>query len=251
MSVAMKVNLTKNNGYFLSNKLILEHQLTVKKIAYKLLNRLPSSIQIEDLIQEGMIGLMEASIKYKPNSEASFKTFAGIRIYGSMIDYLRSNSWVPRSVSKFSREYKESMNELSLKLNREPKDQELIDFMNISNQDFYKNKNDIEKSQIANINEFNENEVNNVPSLEMSRDAISNQFRNTPDGETVKSKFYKSLVREIENLNDEHQIIMSLYYNDEVSLKEIGVILGKSEGRISQIIKQCVETLKLNLKDWK
>jgi RNA polymerase sigma factor for flagellar operon FliA len=241
MSAVLKTN---------ANNVINENIELVNKIAFKLKSRLPSSVEVDDLIQEGLIGLIEAAKNYKHDSEASFKTFAGIRIHGSMIDYLRSNSWTPRSVSKFSRQYKLAINNLESKLNRSPNNQEIITYMNISIKDFYQSKNDIEKSQISNINEFNEKEINNIASPEVVRDTIINQFKNTPDGETHKIKFYNALSNEIKLLKKEHQVILSLYYNEGISLKEIGNILEKTEGRISQILSKIITTLKVKMKDW-
>lgn len=209
----------------------------VKKIAYHLKGRLPDSVLVEDLIQSGVIGLLEAVNNYNVHEGASFDTFAGIRIRGAMIDDLRKSDWTPRSVNKNSRLISNTISLLESKLGREPNVNELANHLGITINEYHTMVNDVNSSKMFSIDEMID-----------SDDPISlfSSFDN-PQDLFEKECFNNSLIEAIKSLPEKELQVVSLYYDEELNLKEIGLILNVSEGRVSQILKVAINKIKLKI----
>ncbi|GAA5646563.1 MULTISPECIES: RNA polymerase sigma factor FliA [Vibrio] len=225
-----------------SQKAFLEkYSVLVKRIAHHLLGRLPPSVQVEDLIQAGMIGLLEAQKNYDGSKGASFETYAGIRIRGAMLDDIRRGDWVPRSVHKHSREISQAIAVLEGELNRDPSDSEVAKFMGLSLDQYHSALTDINCSRLVGIDD-----------LGISDDAIvpADEEDDSPFKGVADESFRKALIDSIKSLPEREALVLSLYYDEELNLKEIGEVIGVSESRVSQILSQSMQRLRTKLSAW-
>jgi len=231
------------HGNVNSQKECLEkYSVLVKRIAHHLIARLPPSVQVEDLIQAGMIGLLEAQKNYDGRKGASFETYAGIRIRGAMLDDIRRGDWVPRSVHKFNREISHAVSVLEGQLNRSPTDSEVASFLEMTLEQYHKALSDINCSKMIGIDD-----------LGVSSDVLSSAEtveENLPFKGVADESFKKALVESIKSLPEREALVLSLYYDEELNLKEIGEVIGVSESRVSQILSQTMQRLRTKLRSW-
>ncbi len=225
-----------------SEVLELEQYLPlVKRIAYHLKGRLPDSVFVEDLIQSGVVGLIEAMQKFNANQGASFETYAGIRIRGSMLDEIRKGDWTPRSVYRKSRAVSEAINQVESKVGREARDEEIAEEMGVSIKEYHHILQDTNSVQLLSIDQPDHEELAEGRMIGQGM---------TPFGELAESGFQEALVNEISNLPDKEKLVMALYYDEELNLKEIGEVLEVSESRVSQIHSQAVKRIRSRMADW-
>ncbi|MGD0465936.1 MAG: RNA polymerase sigma factor FliA [Gammaproteobacteria bacterium] len=214
----------------------------VKKIAHHLLGRLPPSVQSEDLIQAGMIGLLEAYRNYDEYKGASFETYAGIRIRGSMLDEIRKGDWVPRSVHKNSRKISNAIRKIENQIGRDPKDRDIAKALDISLDCYHQLLQDSIGAKIFGFEDMG-----------ITVDAIVDSGRDPLPGPLEKiqrTDFKEHLATLISGLCHKESLVLTLYYNEELNLKEIGEVLGVSESRISQIHSQAMLKLKSKINDF-
>lgn len=214
----------------------------VKRIAHHLMGRLPPSVLIEDLIQSGMIGLLEAQQNYDPSKGASFETYAGIRIRGSMLDEIRRGDWVPRSVHKNSRLINSAINELEGRLGRDPTDIEVAEYLEMSIEQYHQMLNDVNCGRLVGMED-----------LGVTEDAITTEEssnENLPFQGVADDNFRSSLTEAIKTLPEREALVLSLYYDEELNLKEIGAVIGVSESRVCQIHSQAMQRLRAKLSAW-
>lgn len=214
----------------------------VKRIAQHMVAKMPASVQVDDLIQSGMIGLLEAAKKYDNSKGASFETYAGIRIRGAIVDEIRKGDWVPRSVHRNSRLISDTIHQLEARLGRDPKDAEVAEAMGVDIEEYYAMSHDALSGHLFSIDESFENE-------ELAIKHESASFIE-PDKQVHQQVLQSSLAKAIEHLPEREKLVLSLYYDQELNLKEIGQILDVSESRISQIHSQAALRLRSKLKDW-
>lgn len=225
------------------DRLISEHANLVKRIAFHLLTRLPPNVQAEDLIQAGMIGLLEATKHYDASQGASFDTYAGIRIRGAMLDEIRRSDWTPRSVHRKSREAAEALRHIEQETGREAKDVDVAEYMGISLSQYHKILRESTSSRIFFFDQPEEGSAEG-PNMPESNDKGPQQ--------TIDSdRFQKQLSDAIGNLPERESLVMSFYYTDELNLREIGDILGVSESRVCQIHGQALIRLKARMSMWR
>ncbi|EMR11960.1 RNA polymerase sigma factor [Methylophaga lonarensis MPL] len=224
------------------NELIQQHAGLVKRIAYHLIARLPHTVDVDDLIQAGMIGLLDAAQQYNASQGASFETYAGIRIRGAMLDEIRRNDWAPRSVHRKAREIAEVIHSLEQQNGRNAQDTEIAQALGISLEEYHQQLHEAAGHQIFSLSDFSDND-------ESSAQPISS-IPVQPDEDVESTTFQQALAQAIDGLPERERLVMSLYYNEELNLKEIGEVLGVSESRISQIHSQTVIRLRAKLKDW-
>lgn len=221
--------------------LIEEHAPLVKKIALHLMARLPDSVQLDDLMQAGMIGLLEAAQRYSSTKGATFETYAGIRIRGAMVDEIRKGDWVPRSVHRNARRISQAIKAVEDRLGREAQDSEVADELGIELTEYHASLSDANGGRLFSLDELNES--GDLP-IEES-EGSGNPF----DG-MASDAFRHSLAAAIEDLPEREKLVLSLYYQEELNLKEIGAVLGVSESRVSQIHSQAALRLRGRLSDW-
>jgi RNA polymerase sigma factor FliA len=223
-------------------ELVVEHAALVKRIAYHLIARLPASVDVEDLIQAGMIGLMEAAGNYSTTGGANFATFAGIRIRGAMLDEVRKLDWTPRSVHRRMREMSRAIAEIEHREGRDARDPEIAAALGVSQDEYHALLQDAASARLASLDELSEDEHAVV-----DHDALS---ENEPFRHLYDAGFTQQLAEEIERLPEREQLVMSLYYDDELNLREIGEVLGVTESRVCQIHGQALTRLRARLQDW-
>lgn len=223
-------------------QMVERHAPLVKRIAFHLLARLPASVQVDDLIQSGMIGLIEAAKNFDGSKGASFETFAGIRIRGAMLDEMRRGDWTPRSVHRNARLIADTIAELEAELGRDVKDTEVAEKLDISLDEYHHMLSDISSGRIIGIEDLGVSQDVLVTSDDTDTDHLYESQAN--------DAFQQALVSTISNLPEREALVLSLYYNDELNLKEIGVVLNVSESRVSQIHSQALVRLKARMQDW-
>lgn len=224
-----------------SDALVTQYAPLVQRIAYHLKSRLPDSVMIEDLLQSGMMGLLEAAGKFNDSKGASFETYAGIRIRGAMIDEIRKGDWVPRSVHKNARLVAQAITDIEQKTGAQATDQEIAEYLDISIDKYHAILKDAANGHILAFDD-----------LGVSDDYFSEE--NAPENEPFKGirdeKFKQSLGQAIETLPEREKLVLALYYDEELNLKDIGEVLGVSESRVSQIHSQAMVRLKSRMSDW-
>jgi len=223
--------------------LVKTHAVLVKRIAHHLLGRLPQSVQLDDLIQAGMIGLLEAARHYDASKGASFETYAGIRIRGHMLDEVRRNDWVPRSVYRNSRKISETVQLIENRLGREAKDVEIAAALEITITEYHEMLQDSAGSHLYGFDDLGVTD----DVLHGEEGALT--LTTEPHAKVMRDDLMMHLTQVIENLPQKEQLVLSLYYEQDLNLKEIGEVIGVSESRISQILSQAILRIKARLPD--
>ena len=224
-------------------QLVREHASLVKRIAYHLLGRLPDSVQLDDLIQSGMIGLLEAARKYDGSKGASFETYAGIRIRGAMLDEVRSGDWAPRSVHRNSRRISAAIKQIENEKGRDAEDAEVAALLGISQDEYHSLLQDSAGCRLFSFEEMIEKSDSGV-------EVFDNDSHPNPLMGVERDAFQQHLADAIRQLPEREQLVLSLYYDEELNLKEIGAVLGVSESRISQLHSQATLRLRARLSQW-
>ena len=220
---------------------IVRHAPLVKRIAYHLLNRMPPSVQVDDLIQAGMVGLLEASSNYNATMGASFETFAGIRIRGAMIDEIRRSDWTPRSVHRKFREVSETIRKIENETGQDARDVDVAKAMGVSLSEYHQILIDSSSARIYSMDSLEED----------SHDAvIPSSSETTPDEAFGHHEYRSQLADCIRHLPEKEQLVMSLYYDEEMNFREIGEILEVTESRVCQLHGQAVTRIKARMSEW-
>ena len=219
---------------------IVRHASLVKRIAYHLLNRLPPTVQVDDLIQAGMVGLLEAASNFNSTMGASFETFAGIRIRGAMIDEIRRSDWTPRSVHRKYREVTEAIRQIENESGEDASDTDVANLLGISLSEYHQILIDSSSARIYSIEALEESQETILPSA----------TGHTPDQAFGGEEYQKQLAQTIKSLPEKEQLVMSLYYDDELNFREIGEVLEVTESRICQLHGQALARIKAKMSDW-
>lgn len=221
--------------------LVKTHSLLIRRIAYHLLGRLPRSIQLDDLMQAGMVGLLEAAAHYDESKGASFETYAGIRIRGHMLDEVRRNDWVPRSVYRNARLIAKAVREVENANGRDAKDVEIAKELGVSVEEYYHMLNDANGAHLYGFDD-----------LGVTDDSLySDEAAQMPEPHVsvLKDEFKDRLAHIIEGLPEKERLVLSLYYEHELNLKEIGELLEVTESRVSQIHSQATHRIRARISE--
>ena len=220
-------------GAMQGDALVRAHLPLVKRIAQQLLVRLPAHIEMDDLIQVGLIGLLKAADDHQQDSGAAFSTYATIRIRGAMLDELRSRDWLPRSVQRDLGRVAAAIEQVEQRVGRAATDQEIANALEMDLEDYQQLSGELACARIGQLDEVD------VPTED---DATSEMVFDVARRE--------ALVAAIGGLPEKEGLMLSLYYTEGLNLKEIGLVLGVSESRVSQIHGQAVARLRSRLTDW-
>jgi RNA polymerase sigma factor FliA len=226
-------------------EVVYEYAPLVKRIAHHLAGRLPASVQVDDLVQVGMIGLLDAARSFSDAFGASFATYASTRVRGAMLDEVRRLDWTPRSVHRKARQAAEAIRTIENREGREARDIEVAQAMGISLREY----NDIAADAVGCklVTMENAESIADDEPESGSDQVLSDQG---PLKELEEEGFRQGLVDAIEGLPEREKLVMSLYYDEELNLREIGSILGVSESRVCQIHGQSLIRLRARLHDW-
>lgn len=208
-----------------SDDLVMQHAQLVKRIAYHLKGRLPDAVQVDDLIQSGMLGLLEAAKNFDSSQGASFETYAGIRIRGAMLDEIRLGDWTPRSVHRKAREMNQAIKKIEDRKLSTATDAEIAEEMGVSLDEFNQI---LRNASVA--------KVFSVEDCEIEQDyngSMSHKVQ--PETIFTREELAGALEEIINCLPEREKLVMSFYYQEEMNLREIGEVLGVSESRVSQI----------------
>jgi RNA polymerase sigma factor for flagellar operon FliA len=224
--------------------LVLKHADLVKRIAYHVVSRMPPNVEVDDLIQSGMIGLLDAAKHYSPTKGANFQTYAGIRIRGAMLDEIRKSDWTPRSVNRSMRELSEVVRKLENAGGREAKSAEIAAAMNLSMEEYRKLLQDAASCRVFSLDQMRSSDDESTPS-DHTRDEQPGPFERAED-----AGFRDALSSAISGLPKRENLVLSLYYDEEMNLREIGAVLEVSESRVCQIHAQALVRLRARLAEW-
>jgi len=217
----------------------------VRRVAGQLAARLPANVDIDDLVQAGMIGLIDALSRYEAGSGAQFETFAMQRVRGAMLDELRGSDWLPRSVRRNQRTIEGAIHRLGQRLKRAPTEAEIAAELKMDLAQYQQMLADTRGGQLVYLDEL-AGDDGEEGFLERNLPAENAD----PAHAIGDDRFRKALIDAIEQLPEREKNIMSMYYEHEMNLKEIGAVLGVTESRISQLHSQAVARIRTRLKGW-
>lgn len=223
------------------HELINKYAILVKRIARHLIARLPPIIQEDDLVQSGMIGLLEAAKNYDKTKGASFETYAGIRIRGSMLDEIRRGDWAPRSVHRNTRLIAQAIKDIENLTGRDAKDHEVAAKLEISLERYHQMLQDSTGVRIFGFDEIGVNQEY------FTKNILETKCE--PHQKMEKIYLKNHLKTEVDNLPEKERLVLALYYQEELNLKEVGDVIGVSESRVSQIHSQAMLRLQSRLKN--
>ncbi|MDB5959403.1 MAG: polymerase sigma factor FliA [Massilia sp.] len=224
------------------NHLLAKHAPMVKRLAHMMHAKLPPSVEVDDLVQAGMIGLLDAMDRYEDSHGAQFETYAVQRIRGAMLDELRSADWMPRSVRRNMRKVEKAIAETQQKLGRPPTEAEVAARLKMPLAEYQELLNESGGHQLIYYEDFQE-----VDGGEHFLDRFCVDGTGDPFQALMNTSFRSAVIDAIEALPEREQILMSLYYEQEMNLKEIGAIMGVSESRVCQLHTQSVARMRARL----
>lgn len=216
--------------------LIMNHMAMVKRVAVHLKARVPPFMELDELVQVGMVGLIEAARAFDPTKGFEFEHFALSRVRGAILDEVRRQSYLPRSAVAFNKSENEAIHALGAELGRVPTQAELAEFMGKDIEEFHKERGQAKRFETYSL------EVVNDEVMGMPGDSAMQ-----PEVMVEEAEFMQAVVEAIDDLPEREKMVMSLYYVDELNLKEIGEVLGVSESRVSQILSTVVKKLRTQL----
>lgn len=223
--------------------IVERHGELVRRIAHHLAARLPASVEIDDLIQAGMLGLIDAARNFQADQGAAFETYASIRIRGSMIDEIRRGDWVPRSVHRKYRDMIGATRDIEQRTGCAATAQQVAAALGIGIDDYHRMVADAARGQLVSL-DAHMDEHDGEPRL-------SARGNVTPAREFEHGAFRAALGGAIGDLPEREQLVLSLYYEQELNLREIGAVLNVSESRVCQIHGQAVVRLRARLGEWR
>ena len=226
------------------NQLLKDHAPLVKKLAHQMKAKLPPSVEVDDLIQAGMIGLLDAVNRYEDTHGAQFETYAVQRIRGAMLDELRSSDWMPRSMRQNMRKIEVAMNALQQRLGRPPTETEVAKQLKMTLVEYQELLTDGGGHQLVYYEDFHDGEGN-----EHFLDRYCSDATGDPLKALMNTGFRQAVIDAILALPEREKILMGLYYEQEMNLKEIGAVMGVSESRVCQLHSQAIARMRANLKE--
>jgi len=228
------------------DRLILTYAPLVKYVAGRLGSGLPAHVEEEDLVSYGLLGLINAIERYDPDRDVKFETYAITRIKGAIIDELRAMDWVPRSVRARAREIERAIAELERRLTRSPSDEEIASKLGITVEELEGSLTEISRSSIAALDELWTVGSSGGDSVALI-DTIEDTQGREPQSELAVSEQREALGEAIARLPEREKLVVTLYYYEELTLREIGEVLGVTESRVSQLHTKAILRLKARL----
>jgi RNA polymerase sigma factor FliA len=219
----------------------------VKRMASHLLAKLPASVEADDIIQAGLIGLMDAASRFEEGQGVQFETYATQRIRGAMLDELRASDWLPRSLRKSQREIERTISKLEQRLKRPPLETEIAKEIGVPLHEYQTMLQDARCHQLLYLEDFSDDDDSGSDSF-LDRNCPDN--RSDPVEAIQDQRFRVALVGAIDGLPERERLLMGLYYEQELNFREIAAVLGVTESRICQLHSQAVSRLRSKMKEW-
>jgi RNA polymerase sigma factor for flagellar operon FliA len=227
-----------------SDELVRAHLPLVKRLAYHLMSRLPASVEVDDLIQAGLIGLLDAAERFDEGQGAHFETYATQRIRGAMLDELRETDWASRGVRKSSRQIENAIHTLQQRLQRAPSEAEIAGELNLDLREYFNLLGETRGAQLVYYEDLGDPDGDNFI------DHIADEMSAGPFEALAGAGFRKQLARAVAALPEREKHLMGMYYEQEMNFKEIGAVLGVTESRICQLHSQAIARLRGQLREW-
>lgn len=225
-----------------ADELVLQHAELVKRIAYHVISRLPAHIEVDDLIQAGMIGLLNAAQNFTPTKGANFETYAGIRIRGAMLDEARRSNWTPRSTFRNAKQVSLAIRTIENQTGRDARAQEIAATMGVSLEEYHRIVESAASSRVLSYEQL----AGDPERASMLPEAPEDG----PETMLEEDQFREALADAMAGLPERERLVLSLYYDRELNLREIGEILEVSESRVCQIHGQAVLRVRARLESW-
>ncbi|BCK86682.1 RNA polymerase sigma factor FliA [Sideroxyarcus emersonii] len=242
-NLKMKAMYTPN-GLSDKEECLKEYAPLVKRIAHHMMLKLPGSVEVDDLIQAGMMGLLDAASRYDELRGAQFETYAAQRIRGAMLDELRGADWLPRSLRRDMRRIEVAVSRLQQKLGKAPSETEIARELGVSLPEYQEMLQEGRGAQLLYYEDFHgEGDEDFFERFEFSSD--SNPLELLQDG-----RFREALVQAIERLPERERMMMGMHYEQDMNLREIGEVMGVSESRVCQLHSQAVARLRASMKGY-
>ncbi len=229
-----------------TEEIIKVYSPMIKYVANRIALRLPPHIEVDDLISVGVLGLIDAIEKYDPTRGAKFKTYAEFRVRGSILDELRSLDWVPRSVRQKAANMEAVTQRLQARFGRPPEDEEMAEEMGVSLEDFFETLNETRSMPIISLDDLG---INKESGEQQSLiECLAGKGDVDPQTQIRLNELKHIIATAIDSLPEKERLMISLYYYEELTMKEIGEVLGITESRVSQIHSKAVLRLRTKLK---
>ncbi len=232
-------------GQLDSNALLKQYSPLVRRLAHQMIAKLPANVEINDLIQVGMIGLNDALSRFDVAQGVQFETFATQRIRGAMLDELRGSDWMSRGDRRHQRSIESAVHKLEQKLGRAPSEGEIAAEMGLGLVEYQELLGKVRGTQLVYLEDMSGDEGDDDYLDRHVVDAEAN-----PLGRLSDRKMREALVAAIENLPEREQFVMSMYYEQDMNLKEIAAVLGVTESRVCQLHSQSIARLRTRLREW-
>jgi RNA polymerase sigma factor for flagellar operon FliA len=224
------------------DELVIKHGELVKRIAYHVVSRLPAHIEVDDLIQAGMIGLLNAAQNFTPTKGANFETYAGIRIRGAMLDEARRSNWTPRSTFRNAKQVSQAIRQIENRTGRDAKAQDIATALGVGLDEYHRMVESAASSRILSYEQL----AGDPERAAMLPDAPEDG----PETMLEEDQFREAVAHAIASLPERERLVLSLYYDQELNLREIGQVLEVSESRVCQIHGQAVLRIRARLENW-
>lgn len=219
-----------------------QHAPLVRRLAGQMLARLPASVELDDLIQAGMMGLLDALSRYEDNQGVQFEAYATQRIRGSILDELRSNDWLPRGLRKHAREVEKAIQKATQLAGRAPTEREIAAVLGMSLSEYQAQLVDLQGSQLLYYEDFDREDAD---AFIENRSA---DIDDTPLNHLIDHDTRQAIIDAIDQLPEREKLMMSLYYEQELNLREIGAVMGVTESRVCQLHSQAVARIRARLR---
>jgi RNA polymerase sigma factor FliA len=226
------------------DQLVLQHVGLVKALAQRLAQRLPAQVEMTDLVSVGVLGLIDAATRYKASTGVPFEAFARRRVQGAMLDALRDLDWAPRSLRKMRRDLDSAIGRLRHELKREPNDVEIAAAMNLSETEYDRLLDQVKSLELGALRQLDAPNQEGGSLLELVIDPEEG-----PEARLERRELREHLARALATLPDRERQILALYYEEELTMAEIGAVIGVCESRVSQLRSLALSRLRASLRE--
>lgn len=242
----MVIEYQQSKDLDLKAEMVVKYSYIVKTIAFQIQGAYINGIDIDDIVSEGFYALIGAFDTFDYTKNVKFETYASLRIRGGMIDYLRKQDWTPRRVKKNAKLIESAQSELYRKLGKHPSEEQIAQHLGWDMREYFKNVQEVQHSSILSLNML----VCESETKSIQDDVRSEDIDSSPEASLERTELYNTMYKAVEGLSEREQLVISLYYNKNLKLKEIAYVLNVSEPRVSQIHSSAIRKLKYKMTEY-